>query len=135
MPRVSFCIPNLDRAPFLARCVESCLAQTFTDLEVVVVDNRSRDGSVALVERLARRDERVRLFQNEARLSMAANWNESVRRATGEYVVLLCADDAQEPGFAERLVPLLDAHPSAAYASSERHDIDLDDRGRVRISR
>jgi hypothetical protein len=51
-----------------------------------------------------------------------------VRRATGEYVVLLCADDAQEPAFAERLVPLLDAHPSAAYASCERYDIDLDDR-------
>ena len=128
MPRVSFCIPNLDMAPFLARCVESCLAQTFTDLEVVVVDNRSSDGSVALIEALARRDARVRLHVNETRLSMAANWNRAVALARGEYVTLLCADDAQEPEFAATLAPLLDAHQELVYACGERHDIDLDDR-------
>ena len=128
MPRVSFCIPNLDMAPYLERCVESCLAQRgFDALEVVVVDNRSSDESREIVERLARRDRRVRLHVNEARLPMAANWNRSVELARGEYVTLLCADDAQEPEFAATLAPLLDAHQELVYAFGERHDIDLED--------
>lgn len=128
MPRVSFCIPNLDMAPFLARCVESCLAQTYADLEVVLVDNRSGDDSLAVARSLARRDGRVRVHENEARLPMAANWNRSVELARGEYVTLLCADDAQELSFAAELVPLLEAHPEVVYACCERHDIDLEDR-------
>jgi len=128
--RLSFCIPNLDMAPFLERCIESCLDQRAApcELEVVVVDNRSGDGSGALVERLARRDARVRLHVNERRLSMAANWNKTVELARGEYVCLVCADDAQEPGFAATLAPLLEADPGLVYAFGERHDIDLEDR-------
>lgn len=129
-PRLSFCIPNLDMAPFLERCIASCLDQREAPcaLEVVVVDNRSSDGSAALVERLARQDPRVRLHVNERRLAMAANWNRTVELARGELVCLVCADDAQEPNFAAALVPLLDADPGLVYAYGERHDIDLDDR-------
>ena len=129
-PRLSFCIPNLDMAPYLERCIESCLDQRSApcELEVVVVDNRSNDDSVAIVERLARRDRRVRLSVNDVRLSMAANWNRSVELARGEYVCLVCADDAQEPNFAATLVPLLADDEGLVYAFGERHDIDLEDR-------
>ena len=71
-PLVSVCVPCYNGAEFLERTLESVLAQTFTDYELVVADNKSTDGTVDIVKSFS--DPRIRLIQNERNLGMALNW-------------------------------------------------------------
>ena len=123
MPKVSFCIPNLNMVHWLERCVHSCLAQTKSNIEVVIVDNCSEDGSYELGQKLSMKDSRIKVLCNSSRLGMAANWNAAISHAQGEYVVLLCADDTQKPDFVEHLLPLIESRRHVSFAGGERNDI------------
>jgi len=127
-PRVSVCIPTRDRARWLGEALDSALAQTFTDLEVVVSDDASTDGSGALVG--ARRDPRVRLFRNPRPLGVAGNRNACLARARGSYIAWLDSDDRWLPGMLETQVGALEAHPGAALAHGAFQIIDRDGRRR-----
>jgi glycosyltransferase involved in cell wall biosynthesis len=93
MPLVSICIPAYNGAPYLAECIESALAQSFGDIEVLVVDDCSVDDTVAIARSYARRDHRVHVSQNSSNLGLVGNWNHSVRLARGEWVKFLHQDD------------------------------------------
>jgi glycosyltransferase involved in cell wall biosynthesis len=75
MTRVSICIPTCNGADWLAECLDSALAQTVTDVEVVVVDDASTDDTAAIARGYAARDPRIRVHVNESRRGLAANWN------------------------------------------------------------
>jgi glycosyltransferase involved in cell wall biosynthesis len=99
-PFLSFCVPNYNMAPWLGRAVESALAVTGHDLEVVVLENASTDDS-AVVARAFLGDERFRLVECDEHLPMMENWNRAVRATRGTWVVLLSADDVVEPVLAD----------------------------------
>jgi glycosyltransferase involved in cell wall biosynthesis len=103
-PRVSICVPAYNHGRFLGAAIESALSQTWTDLEVVVADNRSTDDTEAVVAPFVRRDARVRYELASEHVDMADSFNRSVALARGEYVKLLCADDLLEPQCVERLM-------------------------------
>jgi glycosyltransferase involved in cell wall biosynthesis len=103
-PRVSICIPAYNHGRFLGAAIESALSQTWTDLEVVVSDNRSTDDTEAVVAPFVQRDARVRYELAPTHVGMAENFNRSLALARGEYVKFLCADDLLEPQCVERLV-------------------------------
>jgi len=91
-PLVSVVLPTYNRAHSLARAVRSVLAQSHRNLEVIVVDDGSTDGTVALVQKLAAADSRVRLVQQPNRGPAAAR-NAGVREARGELVAFQDSDD------------------------------------------
>lgn len=108
-PRVSVCIPAYNHARFLNAAIESALAQTLGDLEVVVSDNASSDDTREVVGRLASRDRRVRYELAPRHLTMAESFNRSIELAKGRYIKLLCADDVLEPECVQRLVAALES--------------------------
>ena len=88
-PLVSICVPTYRGAPWLAACLDSALAQTLSEFEVLVVDDESDDDTVAIAEDYAARDARVVLHRNPARLGLAPNWNRSVELARGTFIKFL----------------------------------------------
>jgi glycosyltransferase involved in cell wall biosynthesis len=101
-PEVSICIPAYEAEAWIERAVRSALEQTHRDLEVVVVDNASADGTVARVLGIA--DARVRLYANSHNLGVYRNFNRAVALARGRYIKFLCADDVLEPSCVEEML-------------------------------
>jgi glycosyltransferase involved in cell wall biosynthesis len=117
---VSICIPTYEHGAFIGQAIESALAQSHTDIEVVVSDNRSTDNTRDVVERLQRRDSRVRYEPVPEHLTMQENFNRCLALARGEYVKFLSADDLLEPGCVERLLGALQGRPNVKLAACAR---------------
>jgi len=92
-PSVSICVPVYDGLPYLAEALESAIRQTFEDLEIIIVDDGSVDGSWRVVQDFAKKDRRVRALRNDDRLGLVGNWNRCVELAQGEWVKFLFQDD------------------------------------------
>lgn len=89
---LSIVIPVYNTKPYLASCIESVLAQAFSDYELILVDDGSTDGSGRLCDEYARRDSRIHVIHQENKgLSMARN--AGIDTATGEYILFLDSDD------------------------------------------
>lgn len=123
-PRVSVVMPVFNGEAYLAEAVESVLSQTLADLELVVVDDGSTDGSHAILEGFVRKDPRVRLIANEENLGLSAARNRGWRAARASYVAWLDADDVALPDRLFRQVELLDAHPTVAVVGGATIIID-----------
>lgn len=133
VPRVSIVIPAYRSASFIRETIESVLAQTWTDYELVIADHSSDDDTQAVMEEFADAP-RVRLLPPTPRGGGAqANWNRVSEAAEGEYLKLLPADDLLEPEALARQVEALDRYPSAVLVASHRAMIDAD--GRVLMPR
>ncbi len=130
VPKVSVFIPVYNRERYLCVAVNSILAQTFTDFELLLVDDGSTDGSLALLERYAVRDSRVRVEANGANLGIPRTRNRGLELARGEYIALLDSDDYAYPGRLEAQVRFLDAHPDHVQVGS--WGAFMDDAGRLR---
>jgi len=124
-PRVSVVIPCYNYARYLPEAVASVLAQTFTDVEIVIVDDGSTDDSLAVAERLAAAHPgRIRVIAQPNAGQPAISRNRGIAEARGTYVLCLDADDKIAPTMLERCVDLLDARPEIAIAYTDRRDFD-----------
>ncbi len=119
-PLVVVVVPVFDGADLLAGCLESILAQTHRDLIVIVADNASTDGSVAIAEKFVARDRRVRLVRHEVHLPMLDHWNRAFSYAPEQasYVKQLNVDDRLRPDGLRRLVEVGEANPGVAVVSA-----------------
>lgn len=122
-PLVSICLPNLNTRPFLQERIDTILAQTCDNWELIVSDNHSDDGAWAFFEDLARRDPRVSIAQ-APREGLYPNWNRCIARARGELVYIATSDDTMAPDCLEKLVSALEAHPEADIAHCRLRTID-----------
>ena len=106
VPRVSVCIPVYNCEQYVGQAIESVLAQTYTDFELIILDNCSTDSTGAVIRRY--NDSRIRLVENETNIGAAGNWNKALSEATGEFIKLLCADDYLYDTCLERQLLLMD---------------------------
>lgn len=113
-PKVTFIVPCYNLAHVLPECVNSILSQSFSDFEVLIMDDCSPDNTPEVARSFS--DARVRHVRNEKNLRHLANYNKGIKLAKGEYVWLISADDRlRKPYVLERYVALLDGHPEAGY--------------------
>lgn len=120
LPKVSVIIPNYNHARFLPKRIESVLFQTFTDFEVLILDDCSTDHSLEVIADYAKRDARIAVYPNEKNSgSTFAQWNKGVSLAKGEYIWIAESDDYCEPTLLERLVPLLTDNPNVGIAFAQ----------------
>ena len=124
--RVSVCIPTYNHAHFLKDAIDSVLAQTYTNFELVIVDNCSTDDTEALVADYAARDGRVRYFCNEVNVGPRENLNRCLQHASAEYIKILCADDLLEPSCLEKSMRALTGHAGAVLVAHARRLVDAD---------
>lgn len=124
-PRVSICIPTYNNASFIAETLESALAQSFTDFELLVRDDCSTDNTREIVDNYRQLDRRIKLTVNCENLGMVNNWNAVLSEARGEYVRFLFGDDLLASADAIReMVVQLDADPGISLIASARYLVD-----------
>ena len=111
MPQVSVVMPVYNGERFLAEAIESILDQTFTDLELIVVDDGSTDGSADIVRTYLERDGRIRFFQHERNRGAADARNTGIAAARGEYIAAMDADDISLPERLDTQVDYLRMNP------------------------
>jgi glycosyltransferase involved in cell wall biosynthesis len=121
-PLVSVITPFYNTGQYLAECIESVLAQTYSNWEYILVNNQSTDSSRSIAERYAREDSRIRLLDTPSFLGQIENFNAALRYMSPEsrYCKVVLADDWLFPECLERMVALADANPSAGIISSYR---------------
>lgn len=107
--KVSVIIPVYNAQPFIRQCVGSVLNQTWKDLEVIMIDDGSRDESLNLCRELCRADKRVRILTQENNGVSSAR-NRGLEAAKGDYVFFLDSDDAIHPLLLEEMVRQAEAH-------------------------
>lgn len=127
MPLVSAAIITYNRARYLGEAIESVLDQTFTDLELIVVDDGSTDDTPAVVAPYL---DRIRYVRQERRGKAAAR-NTAVRLAQGDFIAFCDSDDCWYPDRLERQVPVLERHPDAGMIHGH---VDVIDSGGRRLS-
>jgi glycosyltransferase involved in cell wall biosynthesis len=108
---VSVVIPCYNYGHFLPDCVGTVLAQDGVDVDVLIVDDCSPDGSAGAAREVAAADPRVRLIAHETNRGHIATYNEGLSIVDGEFVVLLSADDLLAPGSLARATALMAAFP------------------------
>lgn len=129
---VSIVIPAYNNEQYLAETLDSVIAQTYQELEVVVADHSSDDGTQELIDQYAS-DSRVRILPPTPRGGGAkANWDRVSKAATGDYVKLVCGDDVIHPELVERQVEALETNPDAVLSASRRDIIDANGRSVIR---
>ena len=109
VPRVSVVVPAFENAAYIRATMDSVLAQTYPDFEVVVADHSSSDGTWELLQEYAG-DERVRLLRTPAGGGAERNWNRVTEEARGELVKLVCGDDLLAPESLATQVATFDEH-------------------------
>jgi len=122
-PLVSVVIPTHNREHSIARAVRSVMGQTYTDLEIVVVDDASTDGTMHLLESLAARDSRLRFVRLPVRSGAQHARNVGIEAACGGYVAFLDSDNEWDGDKLERQMDLLLARPAddlVAYCGMRR---------------
>jgi glycosyltransferase involved in cell wall biosynthesis len=117
-PTLSVIMPNYNHAGFLPESLGAILAQSFSPIEIIILDDASTDNSVEVIERIARVDSRVKLVRNERNIGVEATVNRLLGMATGDYLYSPSADDRILPGFFEKSMTLLARYPQAGLCST-----------------
>ena len=129
-PRVTIGIPVYNGEKFLAAAIESILAQTFADFELLIGDNASTDGTEDVARRYAAQDPRVHYERHPRNIGIADNFNSLLTRARGELFRWAAVDDVCRPAAVERCVRALDESSTAVLAYTLTEFIDEHDRRR-----
>ena len=111
MPQVSIGLPVYNGEKYLAGALESLLAQSFTDFEIVIADNASTDGTARICQSYRARDSRIRYFRNARNLGAAPNFNRTFELSSAPLFHCAADDDLYEPHFLERCVDVLARDP------------------------
>ncbi len=120
-PKVSVILPSYNHGAYLPKRIGSILRQTFTDFELIILDDCSTDNSREIIESYLEKYPEISLQFNEKNSgSPFIQWNKGVAMAKGQYLWIAESDDYCEPTLLENLVPELDQNPQAgiAYAQS-----------------
>ena len=119
-PLVSIITPVYNGEKFLGDCIESILAQSYENWEYIIVNNCSTDHSLAIAEKYAEKDARIKIFSNKQLLPIMKNWNHALRQISpsSKYCKVVHADDFLFPECLERMVSLAEVYPTAGVIGS-----------------
>ncbi len=126
MTTVSIGLPVYNSERFLDETLDSLLGQTFADIEIVVCDNASQDGTEAIIRRRAARDGRIRYHRNPRNIGAIRNYNRTIALAQGEFYKLGSDDDLLAPTYIETCLGVLRTHPEIALAHPRLRYIDAE---------
>ncbi len=119
-PRVSLCVPTYNGAAYLAECLESILAQTVEDVEILIVDDCSQDETLTIAQDYQRRDSRIRVEANPQNLGLVGNWNRCIQRARGEWIKFVFQDDRLDPTCLEQMMAVTQQAPGCLLVYCRR---------------
>jgi glycosyltransferase involved in cell wall biosynthesis len=128
-PKVSLGIPVFNGENFIAYALDSLLAQTFQDIEIIISDNASTDNTEEICQQYAAMDSRIRYIRNKINLGASKNFNQLFETSRGEYFKWAAHDDLCAPEFLEQCVKILDNKSSYVLCYSKTKVVD--DKGEI----
>ena len=123
---ISVLIPAYNVEKYINEALESILNQSFSDIEIIIVDDCSTDSTYDICKLYATKDNRIRLFKNDANLGIAKSLNFALANSKGEYIIRMDADDISENNRSETMYKFLLNNPSIDIVGSATTTIDED---------
>lgn len=120
MEKVSIVTPCYNGEKYVGETIESVIAQSYTNWEMLIVDDGSKDNSANVIQRYAEKDKRIKLLRQKNAGSAAAR-NNGIKNASGRYIALLDADDIWCPNFLEEQIKYLKEHNAVCVACAYDH--------------
>lgn len=114
-PKVSIILPVYNGSQFLAESIESCIKQTYTNWELIIVNDCSTDNSLQIAEEYAGEDNRIRVVNNQINKKLPASLNEGFKFATGKYYTWTSHDNRFHVDFLKVYVEYLESHPDTGF--------------------
>jgi len=116
-PLVSILVATYNSGNFIKKSLESLIAQTYKNIEIVVCDDASSDNTVTLVKKYQEQDRRIKIIENEKNLGIALNMNKGIKNCNGKYIAILDADDWAYPYRIEEQVKIMETNPDVVVCS------------------
>lgn len=124
--KISVLIPTYNVEKYIEESVYSVVNQTYTDLEIIIVDDCSSDGTFEILKRISLSDPRIRLFQNKKNLKIVETLNFALLQSTGSYIARMDGDDISMPDRIEKQLQFLKEFPEYDLVGSNTITIDED---------
>lgn len=128
MPLVSVIIPCFNCEKYVRKAIESIQNQTYENLEIIVVNDASTDGTARILEDIAKRDSRIRYYCHEVNRKLIYTLNEMIDYATGEYIARMDSDDVADIERISTQVQYMLSNPKCSLCGTQARLIDEDDR-------
>jgi glycosyltransferase involved in cell wall biosynthesis len=125
--QVSVLLPAYNSGKYVTQAIESVLAQTWRDFELIVIDDGSTDNTLEMIQKCAARDSRVKVF-TQSNSGLSATLNRGINLVANEWVFRMDNDDLMRPNRIERQLAFIAEHPELSVASSLVRHIDGNDR-------
>lgn len=109
---ISIVITSYNYEKYLKDTINSVLSQTYTDWEMIVIDDASSDSSVEIIKKYQKEDSRIKLIENETNLGLKKSLEKGVKAASGEWIVFLESDDAITADYLEKKVAIIKQYPN-----------------------
>ncbi|MDZ7958057.1 MAG: glycosyltransferase family 2 protein [Aulosira sp. DedQUE10] len=122
--RLSIGLPVYNGEKFIRESIDSILAQTFQDFELIISDNASTDSTEEICRAYAAQDQRIRYYRNQTNIGCARNFNRVFELSTGEYFKWAAHDDLHAPDFLQKCIAILDQDPTVVLCHSHVYYID-----------
>jgi glycosyltransferase involved in cell wall biosynthesis len=115
LPTISVCIPTFNGEKYLKDCLESVLGQEFGEIEILIVDDCSTDGTLDIIHSYAKQDRRIKIEKNPVNLGLVGNWNRCLELATGEWIKFVFQDDLIAPTCLKKMLEACQPNTSLVY--------------------
>lgn len=129
-PKVSILIPTYNYGHHIEEAIDSALNQTYTDFEIIIVDDASTDNTDEVVQKYLS-DKRITYYKNPVNLGLVGNFNKCLTYAKGTYLKFLLADDKLEPTLLEKFVPVMEQYPNVSLVTSNREVFGSESKKRI----
>ena len=116
-PLVSVLITAYNREKYINEAIESVLASTYTNFEIIIVDDCSKDKTFEIAKKYELKDNRIKLYQNKSNLGQFPNRNKAAEYANGKYIKYLDSDDTIYPHGLEVFVNMMERFPDAGFGT------------------
>lgn len=120
-PLVSIGIPAYNAKKYIEQTIKSILSQDYQNIELIIQDNCSTDGTWEFVKEIAQKDNRVHVQQNERNIGMVGNFNRVISRAGGAFIMAISSDDFIEPDFVSNCITLFLKSPEIDIVTTNYH--------------
>jgi len=124
MKRITLGVPVYNGEQYIRKALDSLLAQTYSDFEIIISDNASTDGTETICREYADRDSRIRYIRQETNLGASSNFNFVFKAASCDYFKWASANDFVEPTLLEKSIKVLDDHPDVILVYPKTRLID-----------
>ena len=130
---VSILIPVYNREELVKRAIESAINQTYENIEVIAVDNKSTDRTYEVLKEYAEKYPDVKVYQNEENLGPVGNWQKCLEYSSGDYIKILFSDDWIDETFVEKCMEILLAHEDVGFVFTPAYEIDIETGDKVTL--